>query len=131
MLLAVNGTLMRGFELNQNMQAAGAVFVAEAETAPLYRLWSIRDAYPGMLRANLAAAAIRLELWEVPAAGLVQILSQEPPGLTIGRVALAEGTEVLGVLAEPYAVEGQREITSFGGWRAYINSQTRPAAAGA
>jgi gamma-glutamylcyclotransferase (GGCT)/AIG2-like uncharacterized protein YtfP len=131
MLLAVNGTLMRGLELNQTMQAAGAVFVAAAHTAALYRLWSIRDAYPGMLRANQGGTAIGLELWEVPSAGLLQILNQEPPGLTIGRVALADGTEVMGVLAEPYAVEGQREITSFGGWRAYINSQTGPAAAGA
>jgi hypothetical protein len=33
---------------------------------------------------------------------------------------LADGREVLGVLAEPYLVDGQREITNFGGWRAYI-----------
>jgi gamma-glutamylcyclotransferase (GGCT)/AIG2-like uncharacterized protein YtfP len=130
MLLAINGTLMRGLALNQNMQAAGAVFVAEAVTAPLYRLWSIGDAYPGMLRANHDGGAIWLELWDVPAAGLVQILSQEPPGLTIGRVALADSADALGVLAEPYAVEGQREITSFGGWRAYINSRPQPAASG-
>jgi hypothetical protein len=129
MLLAVNGTLMRGLALNRNMQDAGAVFVAEAATAPTYRLWSIRDAYPGMLRASQGGAAIGLELWDVAASGLVQILNQEPPGLTIGQVALADGAGVLGVLAEPYAVEGQREITSFGGWRAYINSRPAPTAA--
>jgi len=123
MLLAVNGTLMRGLPLNRNMLAAGAAFIAEARTAQAYRLWSIRDAYPGMLRSSQAGAAIWLELWEVTAGGLVQILDQEPAGLTLGRVALSDGREVLGVLVEPYAVEAQREITSFGGWRAYLASQ--------
>ena len=65
-------------------------------------------------------AAIALELWEVDEAGLVQILEKEPPGLTVGRVLLADNSEALGVLAEPYAIEGKVEITQFGGWRAYI-----------
>ena len=42
-LLAVNGTLMRGLELSPNMAAAGATFVEEAATAPVYRLWTIGD----------------------------------------------------------------------------------------
>ena len=35
-LLAVNGTLMRGLELNPNLLAVGASFVAEASTAPCF-----------------------------------------------------------------------------------------------
>jgi len=50
--LAVNGTLMRGLELNANLTAAGAHFVREAATAPEYRLWSIGDRHPAMLRAR-------------------------------------------------------------------------------
>lgn len=42
-LLAVNGTLMRGLELSQNLLNVGAKFVEEASTAPLYRLYSIND----------------------------------------------------------------------------------------
>ena len=38
-LLAVNGTLMRGLELNPNMLAVGATFVREDETDACYRLW--------------------------------------------------------------------------------------------
>ena len=36
-LLAVNGTLMRGLELNPNLLAAGATFVRETKTEPAYR----------------------------------------------------------------------------------------------
>jgi gamma-glutamylcyclotransferase (GGCT)/AIG2-like uncharacterized protein YtfP len=120
MHFAVNGTLMRGLELNQNMLAAGATFVTEAKTAPLYRLWSIANRYPGMIRDNTAGAAIALEIWEVDGPGLIQILNQEPPGLTIGRIVLEDGSEVLGVLAEPYLTQGQTEITCSGGWRNYL-----------
>jgi len=122
-LLAVNGTLMRGLELNGNLVQAGARFVREASTAPEYRLYTIGDRHPAMLRAESGGAAIALELWEVPAAGLAAILQAEPAGLCIGKVALADGTRVLGVLGEPWLCAGAREITVHGGWRGYIASR--------
>jgi gamma-glutamylcyclotransferase (GGCT)/AIG2-like uncharacterized protein YtfP len=124
MLFCVNGTLMRGLALNQNMLEVGARFVEETVTAPLYRLWSIGDHYPGMLRVREGGREIAVELWDMEAAGLVRILEREPPGLAIGRVRLADGREMLGVLAEAYLVEGQVEITAFGGWRAYAAGWT-------
>ena len=123
-LLAVNGTLMRGLELNGNMLAAGARFIREARTEPRYRLWSIGDRHPAMIRTTRGGASIALEVWSVPAAGLATILRQEPPGLTIGKVRLEDGEEVLGVLGEPALCQGQREITRYGGWRGYIASAT-------
>ena len=121
MLFAVNGTLMRGLELSQNMVNANARFVREAATAPTYRLWSINDRHPGMVRVSSGGVSIALEIWEVNAEGLVSILAAEPAGLSVGRVLLDQGADVLGVLAEPILTEDQREITEFGGWRAYIN----------
>lgn len=122
-LLAVNGTLMRGLPLNGNLLAAGARFVREAATAPEYRLWSIGDRHPAMLRVREGGASIAVEVWDVPDAGLARILLQEPPGLSIGKVRLADGEETLGVLGEPALCEGQREITRWGGWRAYRAAQ--------
>lgn len=117
--LAVNGTLMQGLELNGNLLAVGAIFVREAETEPTYRLWSINDRHPAMLRVAQGGKAIALEVWRVPVAGLANILLQEPPGLCIGKVRLADGEVVLGVLGEPILCENQQEITQWGGWRAY------------
>lgn len=118
--LAVNGTLMRGLALNPNLLNVGATFVREAETAPVYRLWSIADRHPAMLRVSAGGRSIALEIWAVPPAGLATVLMQEPPGLAIGKVLLDSGELVLGVLGEPFLCENQREITSWGGWRAYI-----------
>lgn len=125
-LLAVNGTLMRGLELNGNLLAVGATFVREAMTEPAYRLWSIDDRHPAMLRVKEGGSSIALEVWSVPIAGIATILLQEPPGLCIGKVRLLDGEEVLGVLGEPILCEGQPEITAWHGWRAYVSqSQAR------
>jgi gamma-glutamylcyclotransferase (GGCT)/AIG2-like uncharacterized protein YtfP len=118
--LAVNGTLMRGLELNGNLIAARATFARETTTGPHYRLWSIDDRHPAMVRVARGGSAIAVEVWEMPAAGLAAILLAEPSGLCIGRVRLADGEETLGVLGEPVLCEGQREITKYGGWRAYL-----------
>jgi gamma-glutamylcyclotransferase (GGCT)/AIG2-like uncharacterized protein YtfP len=124
--LAVNGTLMRGLELNGNLQQVGAEFVREATTEPAYRLWSIDDRHPAMQRVAAGGRAIELEVWAVPASGISTLLQLEPPGLCIGKVRLADGEEVLGVLGEAILCEGQPEITRFGGWRAYISAQEQP-----
>jgi len=125
-LLAVNGTLMRGLELNPNLVSAGATFVRETATTPVYRLWSIGDRHPAMIRVEEGGASIAVEVWSVPAAGLASILQNEPAGLCIGKVRLTDGSEVLGVLGEPMLCKDQVEITSFGGWRQYVASNTSP-----
>jgi len=119
--LVVNGTLMRGLALNGNLQAVGATFVRETTTAPMYRLWSIDDQYPAMQRVHTGGTTIAVEVWAVPVEHLWTILLQEPPGLCLGKVRLADSTEVLGVLGEAILCAGRREITQWGGWRAYTN----------
>ena len=122
-LLAVNGTLMRGLALNANMLAAGARFVRDDETDACYRVWSIDDRHPAMLRTPGEGTRVAVELWEVPVEGLATILLAEPPGLAIGKVVLRDGSVVPGVLGEPFLCRGQLEITEFGGWRAYMASK--------
>ncbi|MTH97275.1 glutamyl-tRNA amidotransferase [Roseibium sp. RKSG952] len=120
--LAVNGTLMRGLELNQNMLDAGAAFVREDRTDTHYRLWSVDDVHPAMIRTREERGSVTLEIWEVPAASVAQILMNEPAGLSVGKIVLADGSTVLGVLGEPWLVEDKTEITAFGGWREYAGS---------
>jgi len=118
---AVNGTLMRGLELNDNLLKVGAIFVREDLTAPIYRLWSIADRHPAMLRVSEDGQAIALEIWSITPAALGDILLSEPAGLCIGKIVLADGQEVLGVLGEPFLCEGQQEITAYGGWRSFTS----------
>lgn len=117
--LAVNGTLMRGFPLNLNLLEVNAIFIEETKTSKHYRLWSINDEYPGMLRDEDNGDSITLEVWELSYEGLISVLLKEPPGLCIGKIELDNHDLVFGVLAEPYITEGQKEITKYGGWREY------------
>jgi hypothetical protein len=117
--LAVNGTLMRGLELNPNMLEVGATFVREDATLPAYRIYSINDRHPGMVRVPTGGVSVAVEVWAVPPEGLASILLKEPPGLCIGKISLLSGEETLGVVAEPILCEGMHEISEHGGWRAY------------
>lgn len=120
--LAVNGTLMRGLELEKNLLAVDAEFLREARTKKEYRLFSINDANPAMYRVSPEdphACQVNVEVWGLSHEGLTQVLLGEPAGLTIGKVTLEDGEEVLGVVAEPIITQGQKEISAFGCWRKY------------
>jgi hypothetical protein len=119
--LAVNGTLMRGLKLNVNLVNAGAVFVREAATEPAYRIWSIDDIHPAMKKVLEGGISVPVEVWDVPAVELVDILLQEPPGLGIGLVKLMDGEVVPGVIGEDFLIQSRgRDISSYAGWRAYM-----------
>lgn len=119
-LLAVNGSLMRGLPLNQNMIDAGAEFVREGKTSANYRLWSIDDSYPAMQRDDHEGAEIDLEIWEIPLEGLIDVLNNEPPGLCMGKIELEAGEWVFGILGENHLCKNRQEITKWGGWRNYL-----------
>ena len=129
-LLAVNGTLMRGLELNPNLLAVGATFVREDATDACYRLWSIDDRHPAMLRTPGEGARIAVELWDVPLrrprAGAAERAAgtRDRQGGAAGRHASCSAC-----WASRSCATGKREITAFGGWRAYVaarNRQRRP-----
>ena len=121
-----NGTVMRGQPAHANL--AGATFLEEVKTAPTYRLYSIGDRYPAMLRTDSGGSAIAAELYRVPHQVWPRIRDSEPPGLYRGSLELADGRVVEGMLGEADFVRrhATAEITSYGGWAAYIASRRPP-----
>jgi len=69
-------------------------------------------------------AAIEVEVCSVPAAEFGSFVNGIPAPLTIGKVELQDGSRVSGFVCEAYAAEGARDITSLGGWRAYVETVT-------
>ncbi len=117
MELFVNGTLMRGEALHQNLN--GCPFLREALTAPSYRLFLMGGgSYPGMIRISHSGAAIAGELYSVPDALVDAIFAREPPHLYLGEVELEDGSAVQGVLCDADGLK-HPEITAYGGWRAW------------
>ena len=116
--LFVNGTLMRGLALHGNLD--GAVFLGEARTAPIYRLYSIGDRHPGMFEISEGGVSVSGELYRVTEDLCRRIEAGEPPGLYRGEVVLEDGRRVAGILyPRALAEAGHRDISSYGGWRAY------------
>ena len=116
-LLFVNGTLMQGLELHQNL--SGAEFLEEIATAPRYRVHTIDDVHPGMYEVSSGGAAIAGELYAIPMDVLLRVIEGEPPGLYRGPVRLADGRVVPGILFSEDEAKKHPDITQHGGWRAY------------
>ena len=118
-LLAVNGTLMRGLELENNLKDVGASFIKESQTEKAYRLYSIDDCYPAMIK-DKDGLSIDVEVYELSKEAMQIVLSKEPEGLTIEKIKLINGQEVYGVVGLPFIIKNRKEITTYGGWRNYI-----------
>ncbi|MFM0294534.1 MULTISPECIES: allophanate hydrolase [Paraburkholderia] len=127
--LAVVGAHLRGQPLNWQLQEAGARFVKATHTAPGYKLYALANTQPpkpGLVRATpQQGQPIAIELWEVPLRTFGKFVADVPAPLGIGTLQLADGDSVKGFICEPSAVSddsGARDITSFGGWLAYLAS---------
>ena len=117
--LFVNGTLMRGLKLHDNL--AGAEFLGEAVTQPVYRMYSIGDVHPGMFEVAEGGVAVKSELYLVPDNVWAAIEAGEPPNLYRGEIKLADGRRPFGILFPQELAEGHhRDISEFGDWRAYM-----------
>jgi len=67
-------------------------------------------------------AAIEVEVWELPRSAAGSFLAEVPAPLAIGRIELEDGSWVHGFVCESSALQGARDITRHGGWRAYLDS---------
>ncbi len=121
--LFVNGTLMRGLALHHNL--TGARFLGEFATAPRYRLYSIDDRHPGMFEVAQGGVSVKGELYRMPDEVWRRVEAGEPPHLYRGRVFLADGREVDGILYPRELAESkQRDISITADWRAYAATLT-------
>ncbi len=101
-----------------------ATFLREARTAPRYRIYSVGDWHPGMYAVEHGGVAVAGEVYLVSDETWPKIEGTEPPNLYRGRVHLEDGREVYGILYPRALLEGvQRDISAFGGWRAYRASK--------
>ncbi len=129
--VAVVGAHLSGMPLNGELKALGARFVERATTSGDYRLFEIaksKPAKPGLLRvAHGQGTPIALEIWSLPFDGFGRFVASIPPPLSIGTLTLADGRAVKGFLVEAEHVSNARDISSFGGWRAYLAAAKAPA----
>ena len=125
-LLAVAGAHMSGLALNGQLLGLGARLRYRTRTAPGYRIFRLPGsgvARPGLARTGDGPpAGIAVEVWQLDHRAVGALLDLVPAPLGFGRVALADGGEVLGFLLQGGVPSGAQDLTEFGGWREYLAS---------
>ena len=92
-------------------------------TAAKYRLYALPGTAPpkpGLLRVPEGGASLAVEVWDMPLDQLGSFLALIPQPLGLGTLELIDGSHVHGFLCEGVALQGARDISSFGGWRAFL-----------
>jgi allophanate hydrolase len=121
--LAVVGAHLSGEALNGQLVALGARLLETARTAPTYRLFELPGAVPakpGLVGGGPTVGdGIEVEIWELATEAFGRLVASVPPPLAVGTIELADGRAVKGYICEADAVAEAREITAYGGWRAY------------
>ncbi len=123
--VAVCGAHLSGLPLNPQLTERGAWLMERTCTSANYRLYALAGGppqRPGLVR-DRHAAAISVEVWAMPADQLGSFLQLIPPPLGLGKVELADGRWVSGFICEPWGMVGAVDVSSFGGWRAWLDSQ--------
>ncbi|WP_405926231.1 allophanate hydrolase [Streptomyces sp. NBC_00035] len=126
--IAVLGAHLSGQPLNPQLLSLGAELERTTTTAPVYRLHALSTTppKPGLVHVGTegSGAAVEAEVWRLPAEGLGRLLAELPRPMTLGRIELTDGSHVPGFLCEPTALEGSEDITTHGGWRAYLRARS-------
>ncbi|MEE4148579.1 allophanate hydrolase [Pseudomonas viridiflava] len=121
--LVVCGAHLDGLALNGQLKQRGARLLEATQSSPDYQLYALAGGppfRPGMVRVAEGGVAIEVEVWELPSAELGSFLTGIPAPLGLGKVQLADGRWETGFICEPYGLEGARNISELGGWRAYL-----------
>ena len=117
----LNGTAMAGQK--DHHAVAGSTFLGARRTAPLYRFFAVRDAFPGLFPVSEGGGAVLGELYELTEEMLFDsLMPEEPAELELGTVILEDGEVVNAMHLQPERIaEGDRvvDITDLGGFRAY------------
>ena len=110
--------------LNRELTELGAQFARAVKTEPCYRFYALAGGppkRPGLIRCAAGeGVAIETEVWRLSPAAFGRFVAGIPAPLGIGVIALADGTRPKGFLAEPEGLVGARDISEYGGWRAFI-----------
>ena len=124
--MAVVGANLTGQPLNWQLVERKAKLLETTRTGPGYRLYALADnspAKPGLVFDDTGPGAIEVEVWEMEEGAFGSFVALIPAPLGIGTLTLADGRTVKGFLCETYATLGAKDITVFGGWRAWLGRQ--------
>ncbi|MFK7853580.1 MAG: allophanate hydrolase [Granulosicoccus sp.] len=127
MELVVCGAHLEGMPLNNQLTDRGSYLLEKTTTSTDYQLFALHEEpieRPALVRSIDDGVAIEVEVWNFPSSELGSFLAGIASPLGLGNVSLADGRSATGFIAEACAIEMASDVTSFGGWRAYLKSKS-------
>ncbi|WP_375386146.1 allophanate hydrolase [uncultured Microbacterium sp.] len=127
--VAVFGAHLRGQPLNSQLIELGARFIEPIRTSDSYRLFALDTvpAKPGLVEVRSGEGApISGEVWRLSRGALGRFLAALPRPMSLGRILLDDGRDVVGFTASAAATAEATDITDYGGWRDYLRAQDPP-----
>jgi allophanate hydrolase len=123
-LVVVCGAHLEGMPLNWQLTDRGGRLVSGGKTLPCYRMYLVPAGAglperPALVRVD-DGVAIETETWALSTEAFGDFVSKIPSPLGIGKVLMEDGKSLPGFIAEPIAAVGARDISEFGGWRAWM-----------
>ena len=121
--IAVVGAHLSGMVLNGELKALGGRLLEATTTAPDYKLYALDTTppKPGMLRVAAGNRIVdRTGSLGTTGRRVRQIRRRDPAAAVDRHRRLADGRGVKGFIVEPAAIDGARDISAFGGWRAFV-----------
>ena len=118
-LFAFYGTFMRDQPGHGNL--AGILFIAQARTAPRYRLYHVDGRWPALVPSE-DGVEIACELYEASEELLAELAAIEPSGWTRAPVELVDGRVVEAFVADPALTDRGFDISAHGSWAGYVRS---------
>ncbi len=127
--VVVVGAHLSGMPLNHELASRNARFLRARVTTKDYRLYALPGgppSRPGLLRIGQhQGVEIATEVWALSPEDFGTFVAGIPAPLGIGTTRLADGTTPKGFIVEAEGLIGATDISSFGGWRAYMASLDR------
>ena len=120
--VVVCGAHLAGQPLNWQLLDRGASLQMKTQTKPGYALYALPDGKRPALVPSESGTAIEVEVWTMPMQEFGSFVAGIPAPLGIGKVSLQNGEVVPGFICEEGGIADARDISHFGGWRAYLES---------
>ena len=123
--LFVNGDGMRGGSVHPTI--AEHPFLGAAQTAPIYRFYSVGDRFPALWPVAEGGVSVVGELYDVPLDTLRdRFIPAEPDELELSVIEMADGSSAVAVVLRRDYLHSPDliDISDHHGWRAYRAEQS-------
>jgi allophanate hydrolase len=116
----VVGAHLSGEPLNHQLVERGGRLLRRTRTGPTYRLHRLAGSpeRPTLVpSAEPGGRGFEAEVWELPPAGLGELVGLVPAPLALGQVELADGSRLPGFVYAGSGVDLGEDLSGLAGWR--------------